>query len=118
MIELLFTNITYVAYRLLITAHIVKFFNRYVNYYVAVLIASQISFAYDNGIFALHFSAVELPSVVDFIIADITYTLRVIAAWFIIKQLWDWLGNYYVAVFIGAELTFIFDYFIFNGVYN
>ena len=47
MIELLLINATYVAYRLIVTAHVVKFFNRYVNYYVAVLLAAQISFAYD-----------------------------------------------------------------------
>lgn len=114
--ELLITNITYVAYRLLVTAHIVKFFNKYMNYYLAVLIAAQVSFAYDNGLFAWFFGASSIPSITDLIIADVTYTLRVIAAWFVIKQLWDWLKNYYLAVFIGAELTFVVDYFIFDGM--
>ena len=45
--------------------------------------------------------------------SDILYTLRVVAAWWLIKQIWDWIGNYWVAVFIGAEITFICDYFIF-----
>lgn len=117
MIELLIVNASYVAYRLLVSAHIVKFFNRYFHYYVAVLIMSQFSFAYDNGLFSFLFSAQELPNLTDLLYADIMYTLRVIAAWFVIKKLWDWLKNYYVAVFIGAELTFVVDYFIFDGVY-
>jgi len=117
MIELLFVNATYVAYRLIVTAHIVKFFNRYMNYYLAVLIAAQVSFAYDNGLFAYLFSAQDLPRLIDLIYADVQYTLRVIAAWWLIKQLWDWLKNYYLAVFIGAEITFVVDYFIFDGIY-
>jgi len=115
--ELILTNITYVAYRLLVTAHVVKFFNKYMNYYLAVLIAAQISFLYDNGLFAILFEATKLPPILDILYADVMYTARVIAAWFVIKQLWDWLKNYYLAVFIGAELTFIVDYFIFDGVY-
>jgi hypothetical protein len=115
--NLLVANIIYVAYRLLVTAHIVKFFNRYVNYYVAVLIASQVSFAYDNGVFAWLFSTQELPSIASLISADIQYTLRVLAAWWFIKQIWNWCKNYYVAVFIGAEVTFAVDYFIFDNVY-
>jgi hypothetical protein len=117
MIDLLIVNITYVAYRLLVSAHIVKFFNQYVNYYWAVLIMSQVSFAYDNGLFAYLYSAQDLPRLTDLIAADIMYTLRVFAAWVIIKWLWEKLNNYYVAVFIGAELTFVVDYFIFKGVY-
>lgn len=115
--NLLVANIVYVAYRLLVTAHVVKFFNRYVNYYVAVLIAAQISFAYDNGVFAWLFSTQGLPGITQLISADIQYTLRVLAAWWLIKQLWDRLKNYYLAVFIGAEVTFIADYFIFDNVY-
>lgn len=117
MIELLYANIVYVAYRLVITAHIVKFFNKYMNYYLAVIIAAQVSFIYDNGIFAMLFSATAIPELTELLYADIMYTMRVIAAWFIIKKLWDWLDNYYLAVFLGAELTFIVDYFIFEGVY-
>lgn len=117
MLDLLIVNATYVAYRLLVSAHIVKFFNRYVNYYWAVLIMSQFSFAYDNGLFAYLYSAQELPQLVDLFVADILYTLRVFAAWIIIKWLWDKLNNYYLAVFIGAEMTFVVDAFIFDGVY-
>ena len=30
---------------------------------------------------------------------------------------WVMLNNYYLAVFIGAEMTFAVDYFIFDGVF-
>ena len=53
----------------------------------------------------------------DFIQANVLYTFRVGVAWWIIKILWDQLSNYYLAVFIGAQLTFIVDYFIFEGVF-
>lgn len=115
--NLLLANITYVAYRLIVTAHVVKFFNRYVNYYVAVLLAAQISFAYDNGLFGLLFGATQVPDALTLLQADVAYTFRVIAAWWLIKQLWDRLKNYYLAVFIGAEVTFVVDYFIFDRVY-
>jgi len=49
--------------------------------------------------------------------SDIMYTLRVGIAWWIIKILWDRLNNYYLAVFIGAEMTFAVDYFIFDGMF-
>lgn len=115
--NLLLANITYVAYRLIVTAHVVKFFNRYVNYYVAVLIAAQVSFAYDNGLFSMLFGATEIPALYDLLKADVMYTLRVIAAWWLIKQIWARVKNYYLAVFIGAEITFVVDYFIFDGIY-
>jgi hypothetical protein len=115
--NLLLANITYVAYRLIVTAHVVKFFNRYVNYYVAVLIAAQVSFAYDNGLFSILFGATEIPVLYDLLKADVMYTLRVIAAWWLIKQIWARVKNYYLAVFIGAEITFVVDYFIFDGIY-
>lgn len=115
--NLLLANITYVAYRLIVTAHVVKFFNRYVNYYVAVLIAAQVSFAYDNGLFSMLFGATEIPALYDLLKADVMYTLRVIAAWWLIKQIWSRVKNYYLAVFIGAEITFVVDYFIFDGIY-
>jgi len=115
--SLLITNITYVLYRLIVTAHVVKFFNRYVNYYVAVLFAAQISFAYDNGLFSILFGATSVPDVVELLKADVLYTLRVIAAWWLIKQIWGWVKNYYLAVFIGAEITFVCDFFIFKGLY-
>jgi hypothetical protein len=117
MIELLLINATYVAYRLIVTAHVVKFFNRYVNYYVAVFLAAQISFAYDNGLFAWFFSTQNMPRLAELFYADIMYTLRVIAAWWLIKQIWAKVKNYYLAVFIGAEITFVIDYFIFDRIY-
>lgn len=87
------------------------------NYYLAVLVAAQVSFMYDNGIFAWLFSTQELPSLWDLIYADFLYTLRVLAAWWLIKQIWKAVTNYYLAVFIGAEITFVIDYFIFDGIY-
>lgn len=115
--ELLLTNVVYVGYRLLVTAHIVKFFNKYMPYGVAVLIAAQVSFLYDGGIFAYFFEAQALPEAMEIVKANIMYTLRVGFAWWVIKMLWDRLNNYYLAVFIGAEMTFVIDYFIFDGIF-
>ena len=114
--ELLIINATYVAYRLLIRANVIRFLNKYMNYYVAVLVAAQISFIYDNGLFAVLLDASELPDIMDILYADISYTLRVIAAWWLIKQIQKLVKNFYVAVFIGAEITFVADYFIFDGL--
>ena len=114
MIELLTANIVYVLYRLVVSGPLVKVFLKWVPYYAAVLIMSQLSFLYDNIIFAWLFSTVELPRLIDLIYADALYTLRVLAAWWVIKQLWNLINNYWVAVFLGAELTFITDYFIFD----
>ncbi len=117
MIELLFTNIVYVAYRLVISGPIVKILNKYLPFYLAVFIMAQLSFAYDTVVFGYYFSAVELPSLFEYLKSDVMYTLRVIAAWWVIKQLWNRLNNYWLAVFIGAELTFVFDYFIFGNLF-
>ena len=86
-------------------------------YGFAVLIMSQVSFAYDFGLFAYLFSAQSFPSIMEIVQSDIMYTLRVGIAWWIIKILWDRLNNYYLAVFIGAEMTFAVDYFIFDGMF-
>lgn len=117
MVELLITNIVYVGYRLLITAHIVKFFHKYMPYSFAVIIAAQLSFLYDGGIFAYFFEAQALPETMEIVQANVLYTLRVGLAWAFIYWLWQKLDNYYLAVFIGAEATFVIDYFIFDGVY-
>jgi hypothetical protein len=117
-IELLFTNIIYVAYRLIVSGPIVKLLNKYLPFYLAVFIMAQLSFAYDTVVFGYYFSAVELPSLIEYLKSNVMYTLRVIAAWWVIKQLWNKLGNYWLAVFIGAELTFIFDYFIFGNLFT
>lgn len=115
--DLLAANLVYVAYRLVVTAHVVKFFNRYVNYYAAVLLAAQVSFAYDFGLFGWLLEAEQTPAMLDLILTNVTYTLRVLAAWWLIRQIWNRVGNYYLAVFIGAQITFVADYFIFNQVY-
>jgi hypothetical protein len=118
MLELLIQNITYVSYRLLVTAHVVKFVNRYVTYYVAVIIAAQLSYYYDNLILGWWWHHETLPDLYAFLVGEFWYTLRVIAAWAVIKKLWDWLGHYYWAVFIGAELTFIVDKVIIGWVWG
>lgn len=79
---------------------------------------AQLSFAYDTFVFGYYFNAVELPSIVDYLKSDVFYTLRVIAAWWLIKRIWNLIGNYWAAVFIGAEITFVADYFIFFDLYS
>ena len=115
--ELVLTNVIYVAYRLVVSGPIVKILSKHLPFYLAVFIMAQLSFAYDTVVFGYYFSVVELPSLIEYLKSDVMYTLRVIAAWWIIKQLWNKLGNYWLAVFIGAELTFIFDYFIFGNLF-
>jgi hypothetical protein len=115
--ELLLTNIVYVSYRLLVSGPIVRFLNRYLTYYLAVFVMAQLSFAYDTFVFGYYFNAQELPHILDYLYSDFLYTLRVIAAWWVIKQLWNWTGNYWIAVFLGAELTFVVDYFIFHNLF-
>ena len=115
--ELLLTNAIYVSYRLLVSGPIVRTLNRYLTYYLAVFVMAQLSFAYDTFVFGYYFNAQELPYILDYLYSDLLYTLRVIAAWWIIKQLWNWIGNYWIAVFLGAELTFITDYFIFKDLF-
>jgi hypothetical protein len=78
---------------------------------------AQLSFAYDTFVFGHYFNAQELPNIFDYLVSNIMYTLRVIAAWWVIKQLWNKLGNYWLAVFIGAEITFVCDYFIFGNLF-
>ena len=115
--ELLLTNIIYVAYRLIISGPIVKVLNKYLPYYAAVFLMAQLSFTYDTFVFGYYFNAVSLPEISDLLISDFLYTARVIAAWWLIRQIWKIIDNYWVAVFIGAEITFIFDYFIFKNLF-
>ncbi len=106
------------AYRLIVSGPVVKILNKYLPYYLAVLIMAQLSFAYDTVVFGYYFNAATLPQWFEYIQSNFLYTLRVLAAWWVIKQLWDRLNNYWLAVFIGAELTFIFDYFIFSYLFS
>lgn len=116
--ELLLTNVIYVAYRLIVSGPIVKVLNKYLPYYLAVFVMAQLSFAYDTFIFSHYFNSVDLPNLIEYIKSDVLYTLRVIAAWWLIKQIWNLVGNYWVAVFIGAEVTFVCDYFIFANLFR
>ena len=60
------------------------------------------------------------------ITACLLYTLRVLAAWWLIAQIrtcitvkkpqWSKWVVFYTSVLIGAEITFIIDYVIFNGL--
>ena len=60
------------------------------------------------------------------ITACLLYTLRVLAAWWLIAQIRTWITIkkpqwskwvvFYTSVLIGAEITFIIDYVIFNGL--
>jgi serine acetyltransferase len=62
----------------------------------------------------------------DIIQACLIYTLRVLAAWWFIRLVRNKLQErfpacptwiiFYVSVFIGAELTFVADYYIFKGM--
>lgn len=115
--ELVLTNIIYVAYRLVVSGPVVKILNKYLKFYLAVFIMAQLSFAYDTFVFGYYFNAVALPGLLDYLQHDALYTLRVLAAWWVIRKLWQWIGNYWIAVFIGAELTFICDYFIFGNLF-
>ncbi len=117
MIELALTNIIYVLYRLVVSGTIVKFLDKYLNYYLAVFFMAQLSFIYDNFVFYNYFDATGFDWI-DLFIADFLYTARVIIAWWIIKHIWNWIGNYWVAVFLGAELTFVVDYFIIGSIYS
>jgi hypothetical protein len=76
---------------------------------------AQLSFFYDNLNFYFYFDqkSIEISNI---IISDILYTARVIAAWYIIKLLWKKLKNYWLSVLIGAELTFVVDYYIFGNI--
>jgi len=117
MIELAIANFTYVIYRLVVSGPLVKFLNKYLTYYWAVFFMAQLSFIYDNFVFYNYFQADSFLWL-DIIWADVLYSIRVLMAWWVIKQLWNWIGNYWVAVFLGAQLTFIVDYFILGSVYT
>lgn len=62
----------------------------------------------------------------DIVLACLMYTARVLVAWWIIRGIKTHLENrypecprwiiFYISVFIGAELTFVADYFIFDSM--
>ena len=116
--ELLLTNIIYVAYRLVVSGPIVKLLTRYIPFYIAVFVMAQLSFAYDTFVFGYYFNATVLPYWAEYLQSDFLYTLRVLVAWWLIRQIWKLVKNYWVAVFIGAEITFVCDYFIFGQLFN
>ena len=114
--DLLIVNLQYIFLRLAGTGLVVKFALKYIPYYVAVVLVAQFSICYDLIIFYFYYDS-PIGTFSEVLLADFLYTLRVVAAWWLIKRLWNWLNNFWIAVFIGAELTFVVDYFIFDGVY-
>jgi cytochrome c oxidase subunit IV len=116
MIELAITNIIYVSYRLAVSGPLVRLLLKWLPYYAAVFVMAQLSFVFDYFVFDNYFQNSLSTSLIDLVIANVLYVSRVVAAWWLIKQIWNTVNNYWVAVFIGAEITFIFDYFIFEGV--
>jgi hypothetical protein len=116
--SLLVANTTYVLYRLMINGTIVHFLNKHTPYYIAVFVMSQLSFAYDTLIFGYYFNALQIPLMSEYVIIDIIYTIRVLVAWWLIRQLHRISVNYWGSVLVVAELTFIADWFIFKGVFR
>lgn len=114
MIELAITNIIYVSYRLAVSGPLVRFLLKWLPYYIAVFVMAQLSFIFDYFVFDSYFQNSPFPSLKDLIAANTLYVLRVLAAWWLIKQIWNVVNNYWLSVFIGAEITFVADYFIFG----
>lgn len=112
--SLFLANFAYVSYRLLFSAPIVKVLSEKYGYYWAVLIMAQLSFCFDSFLFGAHFGEIVDPSLADLITISTTYTTRVIVAWWAIANIQRLVTNYWVAVMIGAELTFVTDYYIFG----
>ena len=117
--ELLVANVIYVGYRLVVTAHIIKFLMKFMPYSIAVLIGAQLSFLYDSGVFSILFGADinNLPPIMEWVYANAVYTARVGLAWGFIKWLWMKTDRFYLSVFIGAQATFAIDYFIFDNLF-
>jgi hypothetical protein len=118
MIDLLIINLVYVSYRLFVSGVIVKLLSKVLPYYLSVFFMAQLSFGYDTFIFGYYFNNQEFPELFELFKSNILYTLRVIAAWWLIKQIWNKIKNYWISVFIGAEITFVFDYFIFFNLFD
>ena len=114
--ELIIANTLYVLYRLTISSTLVTQISKYVSYFSAVLIMSQISFFIDSILFGVYFNATAVPTFYSYVTTDITYTIRVVAAWWLIKKIWKIVGNFYVAVFIGSEITFIIDFYLLHNM--
>ena len=112
MFDLLILNLSYVSLRLFIASPFIYFLKKYINYYLAVLIFSQISFLYDAIFFYNYFDVPDLD-IFNVLYTDIIRTIRVLAAWSLIA----WLHKYFnwnISVIISSEITFTFDYYIFK----
>ena len=116
MIELAIANAIYVGYRLVISGPLVRFLVKWLSYYTAVFVMAELSFVFDYFVFDNYFRGELSVLLSDLLITNILYVCRVVAAWWLIKQIWNRIGNYWVSVFLGAEITFIIDYFIFYNI--
>jgi hypothetical protein len=96
--ELLVANVIYVGYRLVVTAHIIKFLMRFMPYSIAVLIGAQVSFLYDSGLFSVFFGAEQFPPIMEWVYANAVYTARVGLAWGFIKWLWMKTDRFFVCI--------------------
>jgi len=114
MIELAIANAVYVGYRLVVSGPLVRFLLKWLPYYAAVFVMAELSFVFDYFVFDSYFQGELSASMTDLLITNIFYVARVVAAWWLIKQIWNRIGNYWVSVFLGAEITFVIDYFIFG----
>jgi len=116
MIELAIANLVYVGYRLVVSGPLVRFLLKWLPYYAAVFVMAELSFVFDYFVFDGYFQDGLSASLAGLLITNIFYVARVIAAWWLIKQIWNRIGNYWLSVFIGAEITFVIDYFIFSNL--
>jgi len=114
MIELAVANTVYVGYRLVVSGPLVRFLLTWLPYYAAVFVMAELSFAFDYFIFDGYFQGGLSSSPIELLITNLLYVIRVIAAWWLIKQIWNRIDNYWLSVFLGAEITFFIDYFIFK----
>lgn len=119
MIELAVANIIYVSYRLVVSGPLVRFLLKWLPYYFAVIIMAETSFVFDYFVFDGYFQGALSTSFDSLIVTNVLYVLRVVTAWWLIKQIWNRLGNYWLSVFLGAEITFVVDYILFETfLYN
>ncbi len=105
-------NLLYVGYRLLVSAPIVRLLSTKMDYYWAVFLMAQFSFIFDLFVFN---TVVALePTIKGVVYTDVVYVVRVILAWWLIKQIQKLTNNFWLSVFIGAQMTFVVDWWIFS----
>jgi hypothetical protein len=114
-VSLLLANLQYVIYRLVVSGPLVKLLTRRIHWWWAVLIMAQCSFAVDSIIFYFYYQPTQSTELLNIVTSDLLYTVRVVVAWYFIKLLIDrYKINYWASLLIITEVTFMFDYFIFD----